>query len=80
MRTIQVPKEVSFVSTSPLGREQQLMGDDREVAGMTVSDADAEDVTIPAGMVRRYCGITKEFYYADPADEYCSCGHKIGAV
>jgi hypothetical protein len=66
-----VSEESSFAFRIDARPEPQPGADERDVAGAPGSDPD---------MVLRYCGIIKEFYYAGPTDEFCCCGHKIGAV
>jgi hypothetical protein len=46
--------------------------------GDPVSEPDLDDTAVPPGMVLRYCGIERTFYFAEPTDPWCFCGHKIG--
>jgi hypothetical protein len=39
---------------------------------------DVNDARAPAGMVLRYCHILGSFYWADPQDGWCHCGHRLG--
>ncbi len=64
----------------------QLADDHRLSEGGTAAQeapavgASLKEVSAPPGMVLRYCGIEKLFFYARPEDPFCFCGHRIGTV
>jgi hypothetical protein len=86
-----VEEEAMLREPEQVGTGGLPAGDDREVrragaqeivpaAAEAVNDPDLEDVGVPPGMVLRYCGVIKTFYFADPAESFCLCGHRIGSV